>query len=74
MFSKLEELVGTTVSAPIKKAFFGSLLCYVVWWNDNKVSPNEYVRTLTEKILVAIKGGPAKEVSLDLPSYSKEQF
>ena len=74
MFSKLEELAGTTVPAPIKKAFFGSLLCYVVWWNDNKVTPNEFVRTLTEKILVAIKGGPANEVSLDLPSYSKEPF
>ena len=74
MFSKLEELAGTTVPAPIKKAFFGSLLCYVVWWNDNKVNPCEYVKTLTEKILFAIKGGPVNEASLGLPSFSKEPF
>lgn len=60
MFSKLEELVGTTVPAPVRKAFFGSLLCYIVWWNDNRVNPEEYVRTLTENIIVVIRGRPSQ--------------
>jgi len=51
MFSKLEELVKQSVPAPIRKAFFGSLLCYVVWWKDNEMSPENYVRTLTETFL-----------------------
>ncbi|MGC8515906.1 MAG: TetR/AcrR family transcriptional regulator [Thermoplasmata archaeon] len=51
MFSRLEELNGTIIPAPVKKAFFGSILCYVVWWNDNEMNPEDYVRTLTERIL-----------------------
>jgi AcrR family transcriptional regulator len=51
MFSRLEELIKQSVSAPIRKAFFGSLLCYVVWWKDNEISPEDYVRTLTETFL-----------------------
>jgi AcrR family transcriptional regulator len=54
MFSKLEELVKQSVQAPIRKAFFGSLLCYVVWWKDNEISPENYVRTLTETFLNVI--------------------
>jgi AcrR family transcriptional regulator len=55
MFSKLEELSGTNIPIPIKKAFFGSLLCYVVWWNDNEMSPENYVRALTDRILNSIR-------------------
>jgi AcrR family transcriptional regulator len=51
MFSKLEELARTSIPAPVRKAFFGSLLCYVVWWNDNETSPEDYVRILSERIL-----------------------
>jgi len=54
MFLKLEELVKQSVPAPIRKAFFGSLLCYVVWWNDNKISPEDYVKNLTETFLNVI--------------------
>ncbi|MEM0141701.1 MAG: helix-turn-helix domain-containing protein [Thermoplasmatales archaeon] len=51
MFSKLEQLSGKRFSIPVRRAFFGSLLCYVVWWNDNKMDPESYVKTLTEAIL-----------------------
>jgi len=54
MFLKLEELVKQSVPDPIRKAFFGSLLCYVIWWNDNKISPEDYVRNLTERFLNTI--------------------
>jgi hypothetical protein len=54
MFSNLEELAGTSIPAPVKKAFFGSLLCYVVWWNDNEMSPEEYVKILTDRILLSV--------------------
>ena len=54
MFSNLEELAGTSIPAPVKKAFFGSLLCYVVWWNDNEMSPEEYVKTLIDRILLSV--------------------
>ncbi|MEM0157363.1 MAG: TetR/AcrR family transcriptional regulator [Thermoplasmataceae archaeon] len=55
MFSKLEEFEGTGVPSPVRRAFFGALLCYVVWWNDNEMNPEEYVRTLTQRILVSIR-------------------
>ncbi|MCL5882283.1 MAG: TetR/AcrR family transcriptional regulator [Candidatus Thermoplasmatota archaeon] len=55
MFSKLEELAGTGVPAPVRRAFFGALLCYVVWWNDNELNPEEYVKTLTERIMDGIR-------------------
>lgn len=54
MFLKLEELVKTKISPPVKKAFFGSLLCYIVWWKDNEMNPEDYVRTLTENFLNVI--------------------
>ncbi|MEM0155655.1 MAG: TetR/AcrR family transcriptional regulator [Thermoplasmataceae archaeon] len=54
MFSRLEELAGATIPSPIRKAFFGSLLCYVVWWKDNEMSPESYVRTLADGILSSI--------------------
>ncbi|MEM0136188.1 MAG: TetR/AcrR family transcriptional regulator [Thermoplasmatales archaeon] len=55
MFSKLEELVNAKVPIPIRRAFFGSLLCYVVWWDDNQITPEAYVRTLSKLILQSIK-------------------
>jgi AcrR family transcriptional regulator len=51
MFSNLEELAKKSISAPIRKAFFGSILCYVVWWNDNNMNPEDYVRTLANNFL-----------------------
>ncbi|MGC9134499.1 TetR/AcrR family transcriptional regulator [Caldisphaera sp.] len=54
MFSKVEEFADTAIPVSIRRAFFGSLLCYVVWWNDNKMNPEEYVKTLTDGILYTI--------------------
>ncbi len=51
VFSKLEELTKQKIQAPIKKAFFGSLLCYVVWWKDNEMNPADYVGTLVDTFL-----------------------
>ncbi len=51
VFLKLEELMKQRISAPIRKAFFGSLLCYVVWWKDNEMSPEDYVETLVDTYL-----------------------
>ncbi len=51
VFSRLEELIKQSVPAPIRRAFFGSLLCYVVWWEDNEMNPEDYVRTLTDSFL-----------------------
>ena len=55
MFTKLEELSGASIPAPMRKAFFGSLLCYVVWWKDNKMNPEEYVKSLAEGVLNSIR-------------------
>ncbi|KAA8921935.1 TetR/AcrR family transcriptional regulator [Thermoplasma sp.] len=54
MFSNLEALTGNKVPTPVRRAFFGSLLCYVVWWNDNNMDPEEYVDILAENILKLI--------------------
>ncbi len=54
LFSKLEELAKQRVPVPLKRAFFGSLLCYVVWWKDNEMSPEEYVNMLTDNFLKMI--------------------
>ena len=54
MFSDLEDLAVPSIPTPVKKAFFGSLLCYVVWWNDNEISPESYVKILTDSILNGI--------------------
>ncbi|MHB8561997.1 MAG: TetR/AcrR family transcriptional regulator [Thermoplasmataceae archaeon] len=55
MFTKLEELSGASIPAPMRKAFFGSLLCYVIWWKDNKMNPEEYVKSLAEGVLNSIR-------------------
>ncbi len=56
MFSKLEEFVGTSISTPVEMTFFGSLLCYVVLWDNNEMSPEEYVKTLVDRILLSVSG------------------
>lgn len=51
LFLKAEGFAGSIIPAPVRKAFFGSLLCYTIWWNDNKMKPEEYVKTLVDSIL-----------------------
>ncbi|MEM3800822.1 MAG: TetR/AcrR family transcriptional regulator, partial [Thermoplasmatales archaeon] len=55
MFAKVESLLGVSVPVPLRRAFFGSLLCYVIWWSDNDASPEQYVKTLTTGILESLK-------------------
>lgn len=51
MFSKVESLAGGKIPAPLRRALFGSLLCYVVWWDKNMLKPSEYVEMLVSQIL-----------------------
>jgi hypothetical protein len=51
LFKKVEEMAGFAISQPMRRAFFGSLLCYIIWWNDNKIEPEEYVRALVKGII-----------------------
>jgi len=51
IFSKLEKFVDQNIPVPVRRGFLGSLLCYVIWWNDNEMSPEDYVRTLTDSFL-----------------------
>lgn len=58
MYLKLQELIGTTMPTQIKMAFFGSLLCYVVWWNDNEMKSDKYVKALVDSIVQSISNDP----------------
>jgi Transcriptional regulator len=51
LFKKVEEMAGFAIPQPMRRAFFGSLLCYIIWWDDNKIEPEEYVRALVKGIL-----------------------
>lgn len=50
-FSRVEELLGRNLPEPMRRAFFGALLCYVIWWDDNATSPDIYVRSLIDNFL-----------------------
>ncbi|MEM3262362.1 MAG: helix-turn-helix domain-containing protein [Conexivisphaerales archaeon] len=51
LFSKVENLSGSKIPMALRRGFFGSLLCYTIWWDDNILSPEEYVRQLSSSIL-----------------------
>ncbi|QRF76042.1 DNA-binding transcriptional repressor AcrR [Thermoplasmatales archaeon] len=50
-FSRVEELLGRDIPVPMRRAFFGALLCYVIWWDDNITNPGDYVRSLIDNFL-----------------------
>ncbi|MDP7976150.1 MAG: TetR/AcrR family transcriptional regulator [Thermoprotei archaeon] len=55
MFDEVEKMIGKPFSEPLRRAYFGSLLCYVVWWEYDKITPDEYCRTLVTDLLKAIR-------------------
>ncbi|MEM0075556.1 MAG: TetR/AcrR family transcriptional regulator [Conexivisphaerales archaeon] len=55
LFSNVEKLSGNKIPIVLRRSFFGSLLCYTIWWDDNPLSPEEYVRQLSKSILTASK-------------------
>jgi AcrR family transcriptional regulator len=51
VFEMVEAMTGRPVPRPMRQAFFGSLLCYVIWWNYNETPPEAYCRELVKDIL-----------------------
>lgn len=56
LFGMVEKMMDTKISVPIRRAYFGSLLCYTIWWDESNISPEEYVKTLVQDILKSVKG------------------
>ncbi|MGC9193105.1 MAG: TetR/AcrR family transcriptional regulator [Thermoplasmata archaeon] len=56
LFGMVEKMMDTKISVPIRRAYFGSLLCYTIWWDESNSSPEEYVKTLVQDILKSVKG------------------
>ncbi|MEM3941232.1 MAG: TetR/AcrR family transcriptional regulator [Thermoplasmatales archaeon] len=54
MFSTAENILGHKIKVPIRRALFGSLLCYLIWWDKNEVEPQKYVSDLINGILKAV--------------------
>lgn len=50
-FSRVEEFLGREIPEPMRRAFFGALLCYVIWWEDNTTTPDVYIRSLINNFL-----------------------
>jgi len=51
LFRRVEGMAGFAIPQPLRRAFFGSLLCYTIWWNDNEIGPEEYVKVLVRGII-----------------------
>ncbi|MEM3573563.1 MAG: hypothetical protein QXJ62_04970, partial [Nitrososphaeria archaeon] len=55
MFNRVENLYGKEIPFTMRRAFFGALMCYVIWWNKNIMGPSEYVEKLVDQILYSVK-------------------
>ncbi|MEL9999479.1 MAG: TetR/AcrR family transcriptional regulator [Thermoplasmata archaeon] len=55
MFNRVENLYGKEIPFTMRRAFFGALMCYVIWWNKNIMGPSEYVEKLVDQILYNVK-------------------
>ena len=51
IFSRVEKMADMKLSLAKKRSFFGSLLCYLIWWDENDQSIEEYVTELVEGFL-----------------------
>lgn len=51
MFDATEKLYGKPIHVTIRKAFFGALLCYIMWWGSNDIDPGKYVDDLVKSLL-----------------------
>ncbi len=51
MFNIAEELKKSKIPLPVRRAFFGSLICYIIWWDENTMGKHEYINDLVKLIL-----------------------
>ena len=51
IFSKIKNISNLDFSLAKKRSFFGSLLCYLIWWNDNEQNIENYVEDLVNGFL-----------------------
>ncbi|SMD30750.1 TetR/AcrR family transcriptional regulator [Picrophilus oshimae] len=51
VFDKVEKMINRRLSIAKKRSFFGSLLCYLIWWDENVQSIEEYTKDLVKEFL-----------------------
>jgi len=51
IFSKIKNISNLDFSLAKKRSFFGSLLCYLIWWDDNDQNIENYVENLVNGFL-----------------------
>ena len=51
IFNRVEKMADMKLSLAKKRSFFGSLLCYLIWWDENDQSIEEYTTELVRGFL-----------------------
>ena len=51
IFNKIKNISNLDFSLARKRSFFGSLLCYLIWWSDNDQGIENYVKDLVNGFL-----------------------
>ena len=51
IFNRVEKMADMKLSLAKKRSFFGSLLCYLIWWDENDQSIEEYITELVRGFL-----------------------
>ena len=51
IFNRVEKMADIKLSLAKKRSFFGSLLCYLIWWDENDQSIEEYTTELVRGFL-----------------------
>ncbi len=51
IFEKIKNISNIDFSLAKKRSFFGSLLCYLIWWDDNNQDIENYVKDLVDGFL-----------------------
>ena len=51
IFNRVEKMADMKLSLAKKRSFFGSLLCYLIWWDENDQSIEEYTTDLIRGFL-----------------------
>ncbi|MEM0140165.1 MAG: helix-turn-helix domain-containing protein [Ferroplasma sp.] len=52
MFDRGEAMIGKSIPLSIRRAFFGSLICYIIWWDESDARRNEYLDSLVKKFMI----------------------
>ncbi|WP_243666670.1 TetR/AcrR family transcriptional regulator [Vulcanisaeta sp. JCM 16159] len=53
MFRRVETLTGHSIPMSLRRAFFGALMCYTIWWDENEMEPRKFVEELVDSLLSA---------------------